>query len=40
VGRVTLARIESGVQSPRFQTLVAIADALHHPLEDLVATDK
>ena len=36
-GRVTLARIESGGQSPRFETLEAIAQALRLPVRDLLA---
>lgn len=40
MGRVTLARIESGTQSPRFQTLIAIAEALRVPVQDLVTTDE
>lgn len=37
IGRVTLARIESGEQSPRFETLAAIAQALRLPVRDLLA---
>ncbi len=37
IGRVTEVRIENGEQSPRYKTLVAIAQALQRPLEDLVA---
>ncbi len=37
VGRVTLVRIESGEQSPRFETLAALADALKRPLAELLA---
>ena len=36
IGRVTLARIESGQQSPRFKTLTAIADALDSAVDDLL----
>lgn len=37
IGRVTLARIESGEQSPRFETLAALAQALRLPVRDLLA---
>ena len=37
IGRVTLARIESGEQTPRFETLAAIAQALRLPVRDLLA---
>ncbi|MBI4198024.1 MAG: helix-turn-helix transcriptional regulator [Chloroflexi bacterium] len=37
VGRVTLVRIESGEQSPRYETLVALAAALRRPLAELLA---
>lgn len=36
IGRVTLARIENGDQSPRFDTLVSLAQALGRPVQDLV----
>ena len=36
IGWVTLARIESGQQSPRFKTLTAIAGALNLPVDDLI----
>lgn len=36
IGRVTLARIESGQQSPRFKTLTAIAGALNLSVDDLL----
>jgi DNA-binding XRE family transcriptional regulator len=36
IGRVTEVRIENGKQSPRYETLVAIAQALQRPLEELV----
>ena len=36
IGRVTLVRIEKGEQSPRYETLVAIARALCLPLRQLV----
>ena len=37
IGRVTEVRIESGEQSPRYETLVAIARALNRPVTDLLA---
>ncbi len=37
IGRITLLRIESGEQSPRYETLIAIAKALKRPLRDLLA---
>ena len=37
IGRVTLARIESGEQSPRFETLAALAQALRLPAAGLLA---
>ena len=36
IGRVTLVRIESGEQSPRFETLAALSAALGRPLADLL----
>ena len=36
IGRVTLARIENGQQSPRFKTLVAIAGALGLAVDHLL----
>jgi transcriptional regulator with XRE-family HTH domain len=36
VGRVTIARIESGDQSPRLETLVSLAKALARPVKDLM----
>ena len=36
IGRVTLARIESGEQSPRLETLVSLAKALARPVQDLM----
>jgi DNA-binding XRE family transcriptional regulator len=36
IGRVTEVRIENGKQSPRYETLVAIARALERPLADLL----
>lgn len=37
IGRVTLVRIERGEQSPRYDTLVALAAALGRPLAALLA---
>ena len=37
IGRVTEVRIENGEQSPRYETLLAIARALKRPLSDLLA---
>jgi DNA-binding XRE family transcriptional regulator len=37
IGRVTLVRLESGEQSPRYETLVAIARALGRAPADLMA---
>jgi DNA-binding XRE family transcriptional regulator len=37
VGRVTLVRIESGEQSPRFGTLLSLSTALGAPIEEIVA---
>ena len=39
IGRVTLVRIESGEQLPRFETLTALADALQRPTADLLMDD-
>ena len=39
IGRVTLVRIESGEQSPRFETLSALADALQRPTTELLMDD-
>ena len=36
IGRVTLVRIENGDQSPRYETLIAMAHALDRPLQDLL----
>lgn len=36
IGRVTLARIENWDQSPRFETLVSLAQALARPVQDLM----
>lgn len=37
VGRVTEVRIENGEQSPRYETLLAIARALRRPVADLIS---
>ena len=37
IGRVTLVRIEKGEQSPRYDTLVSLAQALRRPMQELVA---
>lgn len=37
IGRVTLVRIENGEQSPRYETLVALAGALGRPVGELLA---
>ncbi|MBI2852495.1 MAG: helix-turn-helix transcriptional regulator [Chloroflexi bacterium] len=37
IGRVTQVRIENGEQSPRYETLVAIAKALKRPVTDILA---
>lgn len=36
IGRVTLVRIENGEQSPRYETLVALAEALKRPPAELL----
>jgi DNA-binding XRE family transcriptional regulator len=36
IGRVTLSRIENGEQSPRYETLAALADALGYPLSEVL----
>ena len=36
IGRVTLVRIENGEQSPRYETLVALAGALGRPVAELL----
>lgn len=36
IGRVTLVRIENAEQSPRYETLVSLAQALGRPLQELV----
>ena len=40
IGRVTLVRIENGEQSPRYETMVSLAQALGRPLEELVASEQ
>ena len=40
IGRVTEVRIEKGEQSPRYETLVAIARALQRPVTDLLAGEQ
>lgn len=37
IARVTLVRIENGQQSPRYETLVAVAAALRRPMADVVS---
>ena len=37
IGRVTLVRIEKGDQSPRYETLTALAKALGRPFGEVVA---
>ncbi|MCH8348642.1 MAG: helix-turn-helix transcriptional regulator [Chloroflexi bacterium] len=37
IGRVTLVRIEHGDQSPRYDTLVSLAQALGRPIQEVVA---
>jgi DNA-binding XRE family transcriptional regulator len=39
IGRVTLVRLERGEQSPRYETLEAIAQALRRPVGELLLTD-
>ena len=39
IGRVTLIRIENGEQSPRFETLTSLADALQRPAAELLVDD-
>lgn len=36
IGRITEVRIENGEQSPRYKTLVALAQALKRPVADLL----
>ncbi|MBI4268001.1 MAG: helix-turn-helix transcriptional regulator [Chloroflexi bacterium] len=38
IGRVTEVRIENGEQSPRYKTLVAIAQTLRRPVTDLITS--
>ncbi|GEM_PF-467349 len=38
IGRVTLVRIENGEQSPRFETLAALAQALGRPVRELLVS--
>ena len=40
IGRVTLVRIENGEQSPRYETLASLAQALRRPIQELVAGEK
>lgn len=37
IGRVTLVRIENGEQSPRYETLISLAQALGRPMGELVS---
>lgn len=39
LGRITLVRIENGSQSPRYETLDALAKALRRPVADLLTGD-
>ncbi len=39
IGRVTEVRLENGEQSPRYETLVAIARTLKRPVTDLIAEE-
>jgi DNA-binding XRE family transcriptional regulator len=39
IGRITEVRIENGKQSPRYETLSAIAKALKRPVAELLAGD-
>ena len=39
IGRITEVRIENGTQSPRYETLVALARALGWPVADLLAEE-
>lgn len=39
IGRVTLVRIEHGEQSPRYETLAALARALSRPMADLLTDE-
>ena len=40
IGRVTLVRIESGEQSPRYETLLALAKAMRHEPGELLVSDR
>ena len=40
IGRVTLVRIENGEQSPRYETLASLAQALGRPMAELVGGGK
>ena len=40
IGRVTLVRVEKGEQSPRFETLSAVADALGRRVSELVVDER
>ena len=40
IGRVTLVRIENGEQSPRYETVVALAQALGLPVQNLMASEQ
>ena len=39
IGRVTLVRIEKGEQSPRYETMVALAKAMGRPVADLLVRE-
>ena len=39
IGRVTLVRIEKGEQSPRYETLIALSQALDCPISELLAAE-
>ena len=40
IGRVTLVRIENGEHSPRYETLVSLAQALGRPMGELVSGEE
>ena len=40
IGRVTLVRIENGEQSPRYETLVSLAQALGRPMREVVSGEE
>jgi DNA-binding XRE family transcriptional regulator len=40
IGRVTLVRIETGEQSPRYETLQSLARALDRPLAELLVPER